>query len=142
MSNTITKASDRDELPRVLVCGGRTYADYYRISDELDDLCHDRDWLTEPDRYGRRHPKVCIISGMAPGADRLAIQWAIARDCPWLEFRADWKKHGKSAGMIRNRQMLEEGKPVVVVAFPGGKGTANMVDIAQRAGVEVIIIEV
>lgn len=57
------------------------------------------------------------------------------------EFKADWNKYGKSAGPMRNIQMLKEGKPDVVVAFQGGKGTAHMVKIAKEAGVKVIQIE-
>jgi hypothetical protein len=42
------------------------------------------------------------------------------------------------AGPIRKQQMLDEGKPDLVVAFPGGRGTAHMVRIARAAGIEVI----
>jgi hypothetical protein len=48
-----------------------------------------------------------------------------------------WNKCGIGAGYFRNVQMLEEGKPDLVVAFLGGKGTAMMVKIARAAGVEV-----
>jgi ABC-type sugar transport system substrate-binding protein len=34
--------------------------------------------------------------------------------------------------------MLDEGKPDIVVAFPGGTGTADMVRRARKAGVVVI----
>lgn len=54
------------------------------------------------------------------------------------EYPADWARFGKSAGYLRNKQMLEEGKPDLVVAFPGGRGTANMIAIAMKAGVKVI----
>ena len=47
------------------------------------------------------------------------------------EFKADWDKFGRAAGPIRNAQMLREGKPDLVVAFPGGRGTANMVAQAK-----------
>ena len=43
----------------------------------------------------------------------------------------------KSAGHIRNQVMLDKGKPDVVVAFPGGRGTADMVRRAEGAGIEV-----
>ena len=56
-------------------------------------------------------------------------------------YPADWERYGLSAGYRRNRQMLEEGKPDLVVAFPGGKGTNMMVDIARKAGVPVRIID-
>ena len=57
-----------------------------------------------------------------------------------LAYPANWKKHGRAAGPIRNKQMLEEAKPDLVIAFPGGAGTANMVKQAREAGVKVEII--
>jgi hypothetical protein len=57
------------------------------------------------------------------------------------EYPADWQKHGKAAGPIRNRQMLEDGKPDLVIAFSGGRGTANMISQARAAGVKVLIPE-
>lgn len=58
-----------------------------------------------------------------------------------LPFEADWHTHGRAAGPIRNRRMIEEGKPDLVVAFPGGRGTANMVNQARAAGIEVREVE-
>jgi hypothetical protein len=52
-------------------------------------------------------------------------------------YVAQWKKHGRAAGPIRNQRMLDEGKPDLVVAFPGGRGTADMIRRAERAGVPV-----
>jgi UDP-N-acetylmuramoylalanine-D-glutamate ligase len=51
---------------------------------------------------------------------------------------ADCETHGRSADPIRNRRTLDEGKPDLVVAFPGGRGTAHMVSQARAAGVRVI----
>ena len=56
-------------------------------------------------------------------------------------YPADWDTHGRGAGPIRNKQMLEEGKPDLVIAFPGGKGTANMIGQAKEAGIPVREIE-
>lgn len=125
-------------LKRVLVCGGRDYADYYYLAEVLDDLCEERGWTTEPDELGNWLPKVHIISGKARGADTLAIDWAVTRYCSWSEYPADWKQHGKRAGPIRNQNMLDHGKPDIVVAFPGGVGTRDMVSRARKAGIELI----
>jgi len=59
-----------------------------------------------------------------------------------MPFPADWGKYSKSAGYIRNKQMLAEGKPDLVVAFPGGKGTANMVKLAKLANIPIHTIDV
>jgi hypothetical protein len=109
----------------VLACGGRDFDDLGTVWSNLDVLHHFR---------GIR----LLIEGGAAGADLLASQWATANNVPSKRFAADWKKHGRAAGPIRNRQMLDEGKPDLVVAFPGGRGTADMVRAAQEAGIEVM----
>jgi hypothetical protein len=78
-----------------------------------------------------------IIHGGAAGADWCAGAVAELRDIPQSVFKADWKAHGRAAGPIRNQQMLDQGKPDLVLAFPGGRGTADMVRRAKAAGVEV-----
>jgi hypothetical protein len=124
--------------PRILVCGGRDFADRDRLISVLDKVCDDRGWNMEPTPDGNYLPDVVIISGKARGADTMAIDWAVVNWQEWEEYPADWNKYGKSAGYIRNKQMLDEGKPDLVVAFPGGRGTANMVKLAKDAGVAVL----
>jgi len=104
-----------------LVCGGRDYADRERVREILDDIHA----LT---------PITTLVHGAAPGADSLAFEWAIANNIPARSFPADWQKHGKAAGPIRNQQMLDEGRPDIVVAFPGGRGTADMVTRSRAHG--------
>lgn len=88
------------------------------------------------------HGISAIIHGAcSSGADDFAGNWARRRLIEETRFPADWKSHGKPAGPIRNQQMIDEGKPDLVVAFPGGRGTADMVAKANRAGVEVIEID-
>lgn len=123
---------------RVLVCGGRDYNDYDKVRKVLYDIADEFALWSTPDEYGNALPYgLEVIHGGAKGADDLADQWAVVNWCKIHEFKADWDKHGKAAGYIRNKQMLEEGQPDLVIAFPGGKGTAMMKDIARKAGVEV-----
>ena len=112
---------------RVLVCGGRRFSDRALLEATLD-------------RLHRARPFAVVIEGDARGADRMAGAWAEARGIDHLVFRADWDHLGTKAGPTRNRQMLEKGKPDLVVAFPGRHGTAHMTRIAKAAGVEVIAI--
>jgi hypothetical protein len=109
-------------MANVIVCGGRDF-DNWRLLDEtlqnsleLDDV---------------------IIQGGAKGADFLARVWAKYVGLKSIEFPADWKTHGKAAGAIRNQQMLDETSPVAVIAFPGGRGTADMISRAKKAGITV-----
>lgn len=106
---------------RVLVCGGRDFNDADAVFKFLDTLSID-----------------AIIQGGARGADSLARRYAETRGLPCEEFRADWTKLRRAAGPIRNQTMLDQGKPDLVVAFPGGAGTADMVRRANRAGVRVL----
>ena len=82
-----------------------------------------------------------IIGGLATGADDIGKEWAAYWGLDFDPYPADWDKHGKKAGALRNVEMLKKGKPTKVVAFPGGSGTAHMVRIAKEAGVEVLEIE-
>jgi len=104
-----------------LVCGGRDFTDAVWLCRVLDQL---------------RPAKV--IAGGAPGADALAVAWAMDRGVDFREYVADWETHGRAAGPIRNQLMLEDGRPDLVVAFPGGRGTADMVRKARTAGVPVL----
>lgn len=78
------------------------------------------------------------MQGGAKGVDTFAREWAVTYPAikRWVA-KADWDRYGKSAGPIRNKRMLDWG-PDLVVAFPGGKGTANMIKQAEDAGVKVI----
>ena len=113
---------------RVLVCGGRDYTDRWRVFDVLDG------------RHAET-PISVVIEGGALGADRSAYVWGYERNIVVETYPADWVNHGRSAGPIRNALMLTEGKPDLVIAFPGGRGTANMVSKARAAGVPVIEIK-
>jgi hypothetical protein len=81
-----------------------------------------------------------LIHGAAKGADSLADRWARLNGVPVTQYPAKWNEHGRAAGPRRNEQMLKEGKPDLVIAFEGGRGTAHMVRIAREAGVDVMEI--
>lgn len=82
-------------------------------------------------------PITAIIHGGASGADTMAHRWAGMIAKPVDVYPASWCKHGRAAGPIRNQQMIDDGKPDLVIAFPGGKGTADMVRKAEAAGIPV-----
>lgn len=75
---------------------------------------------------------------MASGADWLGYIYAQEHHIPVLKFPANWALYGKSAGFIRNIQMLDEAKPELVVAFPGGAGTAHTVREAKLRKIPVM----
>ncbi len=129
---------------RVLVCGSRSWTDEKRILMALLYAEYVSDEYIDT-----------VIHGGAKGADTLAgtaakkmcgynrPQVEVDKNTPEVVvYPANWNLYGKAAGMIRNRQMLTEGKPDLVLAFWDGKsrGTANMIAEARKAGVEVKVI--
>lgn len=123
---------------RVIVCGGRDFADVpwmWAVLDAMDAetriSCVIDGAQQQEDEKGR------II-----GADYWANQWALARNKPIGRFYADWKKYGRSAGPRRNRRMGEESAADVCVPFPRangewGNGTRGMVEIARELGIKI-----
>ena len=125
---------------RVLVCGGRDFTDVRRLRRELD-------------RLSKELGELYIIHGGQTGADSFAGKWAKDRGMASAEFRADWRSHVcapaatcrqnrycRAAGPIRNRRMLNEGRPNCVIAFPGGDGTVDMIRQAYKEGVLVHVV--
>lgn len=130
---------------RILVCGGRGFG---RVPDIIPEDIPYEDFLKKAESEQLMLRTVLeslkksldievIIEGGAEGADTLAGNWADEAHIPRATYPADWKKNGKKAGPIRNQQMLDKGKPSIVVAFPGGKGTKDMVKRAKDAGLAV-----
>jgi hypothetical protein len=111
-------------MTRVIVCGGR---DFHRPSQVNMAL----------DRMHAVKQISCVIEGGASGADHLARRWAERNGVELLTFFAEWDGQGKAAGPLRNQRMIDEGKPDGIVAFPGGRGTADMVSRAEAAGLKV-----
>jgi hypothetical protein len=128
---------------KVLVCGGRNYSDKQKLYQVLDGM-HSAGINSGPPYITQI---VEIINGGATGADKLAQDWS--RDRKRLDgkkilcatYLAQWNIHGGAAGPIRNQEMLDKGKPDIVVAFPGGEGTADMVSRAKTASVPVVLID-
>lgn len=106
---------------RVLVCGGRNYSRGDLVDRRLDQL-HKAQEIT------------VLIHGDATGADTLAGEWA-ERNGVHIEVFPILAGEG---GFKRNQRMLVEGRPDLVVHFPGRKGTVDMVRRAMRAGVYVV----
>lgn len=113
----------------VLICGDRDWTDYYPIKREIAKL----------------DPKMHVIMhGGARGADRIAGEIGLANGFKVKVFMADWEKHGKGAGPIRNRRMLDENPDLVLAFHPHleeSKGTKDMVMIARIKGVKVEVFQ-
>ena len=112
---------------KVLVCGGRDFSNEELLIVELDAIMRKELYVT------------CLIHGAARGADSLAGKYAREHGIQEVICPANWGQFGKAAGYRRNKSMLDL-SPNLVVAFPGGAGTANMIALAERQGVRVIQI--
>jgi len=108
---------------KVLVCGGRDFKDEDFLWSELDLISSEE--LIE-----------MVIQGEALGADSIAKAWAAYHKIPCLSVPADWDKHGKRAGYLRNALMLTF-NPDRVLAMPGGKGTEMMCALAESKSIPV-----
>lgn len=112
---------------RVLITGGRGFTDREMLYGVLD-LLH------------AQHGFTLLIHGDADGADRMGGEWATERGVEPKACPANWKRYRRAAGPIRNRAMLKE-DPEMLVAFPGGNGTRDMVQVVKDAGLPTILAE-
>ncbi len=112
---------------KVLCCGDRNWNNRRIIMRELSNFSYD----------------TIIIEGEARGADTISRLASEYLQLEVLKFPADWNKYGKSAGPIRNRQMLDQ-KPDLVLAFhndiENSKGTKDCVKEARRRGIKIRVI--
>ena len=117
---------------RILICGGRNY-------DDRTHFFHFMDRVLETIKGTGETPKrdVVIIHGAARGADSLADDYGRERELRVIRYPADWKTYGRRAGPIRNKLMLTNESPNVIIAFKGGNGTADMIQQGKKAGVPV-----
>lgn len=129
----------------VLVCGGRNYTDYRRVFAVLDEL-------------HKTHGIEAVIHGAASGADEWADGWATRHSRKNRRYPAKWKdlshpdavirgrrghEYDATAGWRRNQHMLDvHGHEIdLVVAFPGNRGTKDMIRRAKAAGIKVMEVK-
>lgn len=131
-------------MTRVIVCGGRDYGVIMSDANQMEEqyALGQRDFLERflsalhsDLRFG---PITRLAQGWQYGADQFGRRWGVNAGLAVVDYRADWGRYGNRAGPIRNTRMLKGEEPDFVVAFPGGKGTANMIKQANSYFVPVI----
>lgn len=113
---------------KVLICGGRDF-DGRSFLNTILTMLHERYRFS------------CVVHGNAAGADDMADKWARAAGVEVKSYpvkAADWHKYGNAAGPLRNRRMLDSERPDLVIAFDGGKGTADMIAYATQKRVPIL----
>lgn len=113
-----------------LICGGRHFADQAMFDDVMSRLI---------EMWGCPGK---VVHGAQTGADTMADAWARRMAIDPVPCKADWGRHGNAAGPMRNEDMLIKHKPKRVIAFPGGKGTADMVKRAKNRGGGIDVVEI
>ena len=117
---------------RILICGDRNWDDQKTMNEVFFQFSK---------KFGK---SVVIIEGEARGADTMARRLAERYGFEVLPFHAEWEKYGLAAGPLRNKRMINEGKPNLVLAFHNNlsesKGTKNTITQAEKADITYTVI--
>ena len=111
---------------RTIIAGSRTITD----SDDLD-YALDMHCL----------PITTVLCGMAKGADMLGLRYAQANNIPLERYPADWDKHGRSAGYIRNEEMAKNADACIVIWDGKSKGSQHMISLARKHKLVLTIVK-
>lgn len=114
---------------RVIIAGGRDFADYALLSKTMDEYLSE---VTDD---------IFIVCGQARGADTLGEQYGKDHGYAVNYFPAQWNRYGKSAGYIRNTEMAKNAD--ALVAFWDGRslGTKHMIATAEQLGLDVRVVQ-
>lgn len=113
---------------KVIIAGGR---DFVAESSHLERI----DYLLS------NKTEVEMVTGTAKGADQIPYYYNVWEGTPIKEFPADWDKHGKAAGYIRNKEMAEYADALIAFWDGKSKGTKHMIDLAEANGLLVRVIK-
>jgi hypothetical protein len=112
---------------KIIIAGSRNFNDYNLLKSSCDNL------LTQ-------FTNIEIVSGTARGADKLGERYARERGYDIKQFPANWDKFGKSAGYIRNDEMAQYSDMLIAFWDGTSKGTKHMIDLANKRGIKVEIV--
>lgn len=112
---------------KTIIAGCRDFTNYPHLKQTVDEF-RKTNTITE------------IVSGGARGADAMGEQYAVEYNIPLKIYPADWEKHGRAAGPIRNRHMAEYGDQLIAIWDGKSRGTKNMIDNMHKLGKPVYII--
>ena len=123
------KASEKEDY-RVIIAGCRDFYNYVTLKERCEYYLQNK----------MKTHNVIIVSGHATGADSLGEKFAADHNLKCELYPADWERHGRAAGPIRNEEMAEVSD--ALIAFWDGKsrGTRSMIEIARRKGLQVAVV--
>lgn len=108
----------------MIIAGSRTIKDYETVARVIEEVEWEKE-ITE------------VVCGMASGVDDLGRKWARSKGIPVLEMPADWNKHGRSAGPIRNEEMAKDADALILIWDGKSKGSADMLRQAKKHGLKI-----
>jgi len=111
---------------KTIIAGSRYITNYTLVADAV---------------RGSRIPITEVVSGCAKGVDTLGEQWASWNKIPLKKFPADWSKHGRAAGPIRNQEMADYADALIAIPSESSVGTKDMIHKARKAGLSVFVAE-
>lgn len=109
---------------RVIIAGGRDIHDYNLITEAIEEC---------------QFPIATVVSGGAKGVDALGEKYAIETNKTLHIYEADWERHGRAAGPIRNRKMAENADALIAIWDGKSRGTKNMIETATKLGLLVYV---
>ena len=114
---------------KVIIAGGRDFHDYELLENKCDYYLSNLDTNV-----------IVIVSGMALGADTLGEKYAKRRGYKIDYYPANWDKYGKSAGFIRNKEMVDIASAAICFWDGKSKGTKHTIDLCKEKGIPVKIV--
>ena len=114
-------------MMKIIIAGSRDFNDYELLKSKLD-------------KAKKHYGEFEVVSGMARGADSLGERYARENSLPIAEFPADWDKHGKKAGFLRNADMADYADGCIVFWDGVSKGTQHMINLAKQKEIQLAIV--
>lgn len=109
---------------KTIIAGSRSIDSYYQVSTAIKES---------------NFEVTTIISGTASGVDSIGEDYALENDIQVERYPANWKEHGKKAGYLRNVEMAENAKALIVIWDGLSNGSKHMIDIATKKGLDIHI---
>lgn len=124
------------QVNNIAIVGSRTFNNYELLKEKLFNFL----FGTEKDFYYNSY-NTTVISGGAGGADKLGERFADEYGLNKKIFYPNWDKFGKSAGFIRNKDIIKNSDVVFAFWDYKSKGTKNSIDLARKYGKILYIID-
>ena len=115
-------------MKKVIIAGSRDFSDFQLLYSKCEEILESQ-------------TDIEIVSGTARGADKLGEHYASLKGHSVAKFPADWDKHGKAAGYVRNKEMAEYADMLIAFWDGESRGTGHMINLATEKGLDVHVIK-